>query len=48
MCDTSAWATGGDMKREALIRELRKWARKKGVYFEVIDDKGRAPTVELS
>ena len=29
------------MTREALIRELRKWARKKRVHFAVIPDKGK-------
>lgn len=29
------------MTREALIRELRKWARKNGVHFEVIEDRGK-------
>jgi hypothetical protein len=29
------------MTREALIRELRKWARKNDVHFEVIEDRGK-------
>ena len=29
------------MTREALIRELRKWARKNGVHFEVSEDRGK-------
>jgi len=29
------------MTREALLRELRKWARRKGVHFAVIEDKGK-------
>jgi hypothetical protein len=29
------------VKREALIRELRKLARKQGKHFEVIEDKGK-------
>ena len=29
------------MKREALIRELRKLARKEGVIFEVTEDHGK-------
>lgn len=29
------------MTREALIRELRKWARRNGVHFEVVEDRGK-------
>jgi hypothetical protein len=29
------------MKREALIRELRKFARKQGLQFEVLIDRGK-------
>jgi hypothetical protein len=29
------------VKREALIRELRKWDRSKGIPFAVITDKGK-------
>lgn len=29
------------MTRDALLRELRKWARRKGVHFRVIEDKGK-------
>jgi hypothetical protein len=29
------------MKREALIRELRKLARKQGLQFEVLTDRGK-------
>lgn len=29
------------MNRDALIRELRKWARKAGVHFAVEEDRGK-------
>ncbi len=29
------------MTREALIRELRKLARKRGIHFEVVEDRGK-------
>jgi mRNA interferase HicA len=29
------------MRREALIRELRRYARKRGLHFAVIADKGK-------
>ena len=29
------------MTRDALLRELRRWAKKNGFHFRVIEDKGK-------
>jgi hypothetical protein len=41
MCETSLGIGGASVKREDLIRELRKLARKHNVHFRVLPGRGK-------
>jgi hypothetical protein len=41
MCDSEGGEGRQDVKREALIRELRKLAKKQGAIFEVDTEQGK-------
>jgi predicted DNA-binding protein with PD1-like motif len=41
MCDSASGIGGAGVKREDLIRDIRKLARKQGVHFQVIPGRGK-------